>query len=77
MSLHKSGKMLLALYDNAVLRLWNMQSARCTFKKKIGLIEDMDEKDQSDQKSENDEEEEDILKEITKKDLDESSRKPI
>ena len=48
MSLHKSGKMLLALYDNAVLRLWNMQSARCTFKKKIGLIEDMDEKDQSD-----------------------------
>ena len=24
MSLHKSGKMLLALYDNGVLRLWNM-----------------------------------------------------
>ena len=47
MSLHQSGKMLLALYDNGVLRLWNMQSARCTFKKKVGLIEEGEAVEQS------------------------------
>jgi hypothetical protein len=40
MSLHHSGKMLLALYENNMLRLWNMMTARCVFKKKMGLIED-------------------------------------
>ena len=40
MSLHHSGKMLLALYDNGVLRLWNMMEARCNYKKKMGLIEE-------------------------------------
>jgi hypothetical protein len=43
MSLHPSGKMLLALYDNGVLRLWNMMEARCNFKRKVGVIEDEEE----------------------------------
>jgi hypothetical protein len=42
MSLHPSGKMLLALYDNGVLRLWNMMEARCNFKRKVGVIEDIE-----------------------------------
>lgn len=29
--------MLLALYTNGMLRLWNMLDARCLFKKKVGL----------------------------------------
>ena len=40
LSLHKSGKMLLALYGNCMLRLWDMTTARCVFKKKMGLVED-------------------------------------
>jgi hypothetical protein len=40
MSLHKSGKMLLALYANGMLRLWNMMNARCTFKRKVGLVDE-------------------------------------
>ena len=43
LSLHPSGKMLLAIYDNNMLRLWNMMEARCQFKKKMGLIEDTEE----------------------------------
>ena len=35
--MHDSGRMLLALYANGVLRLWNMLDARCLFKKKVGL----------------------------------------
>jgi len=73
MSLHQSGKMLLALYDNGVLRLWNMQSARCTFKKKVGLIEE----GEPSEKSEDDEEGEEPVKVATKKDLDDYARKPI
>mmetsp|Transcript_36990 Transcript_36990/g.56683 ORF Transcript_36990/g.56683 Transcript_36990/m.56683 type:complete len:239 (+) Transcript_36990:25-741(+) len=42
LSLHKSGKILLALYDNGVLRLWDMTTARCAFKKKMGLLEEDD-----------------------------------
>ena len=42
LSVHPSGKMLLALYDNAVLRLWNLMSARCQYKKKLGLVEEME-----------------------------------
>ena len=37
LSMHRSGRMLLALYGNGVLRLWNMLDARCLFKKKVGL----------------------------------------
>jgi len=29
--------MLLALYANGVLRLWNMLDGRCLFKKKVGM----------------------------------------
>ncbi len=65
MSLHQSGKMLLALYDNGVLRLWNMMNARCMFKKKVALIEEGG----SSEKSENEDGEEVPLDEITKKDL--------
>jgi len=38
MSLHPSGKMLLALYDNGVMRLWDMMQARCVYKRKMGLL---------------------------------------
>lgn len=72
MSLHHSGKMLLALYNNGVLRLWNMQTARCTFKKKVGLIEE----GEPSEKSEDDDEEEPV-KVTAKKDLDDYDRKPI
>ena len=81
MSLHQSGKMLLALYDNGVLRLWNMQSARCTFKKKLGVVEKQDivakPDDVSEEENEDDEDEDVPIKEITREDLDEISRKPI
>lgn len=35
--MHESGRMLLALYANGVLRLWNMLDGRCLFKKKVGM----------------------------------------
>ena len=35
--MHESGRMLLALYANSVVRLWNMLDARCLFKFKAGL----------------------------------------
>ena len=38
-SMHPTGKMLLALYDNGVLRLWNLMDARCHFKRKVGIVE--------------------------------------
>ena len=38
--MHNSGRMLLALYANGVLRLWNMMDARCHFKRKLGVIEE-------------------------------------
>ena len=47
--MHSSGRMLLALYANGMVRLWNMLDARCIFKKKAGL----------DKESENDEEDDD------------------
>jgi WD40 repeat protein len=50
MSLHPSGKILLALHANGVLRLWNMLEARCKFKRKIDVIEGVnnDESEHSD-----------------------------
>ena len=36
-SLHPSGRILLVVYDNNMLRLWNMLDGRCSFKKKLGL----------------------------------------
>ena len=49
--MHCSGRMLLALYANGMLRLWNMLDARCIFKKKVGLI--------NEEESESEEEDED------------------
>lgn len=36
-SLHKSGRMLIVLYDNNMFRLWNLLDGRCIFKRKLGL----------------------------------------
>ena len=74
MSLHPTGKMLLALYDNGVLRLWNMMEARCNFKRKVGVIEEENGSDGS-KKEESDADLE--IKEIGPKDLNEIERKPI
>ena len=73
MSLHHSGKMLLALYDNGVLRHWNMMEARCNYKKKMGLIEEDPEAQEEKEESDLDLE----ITEITKKDLNDHERKPI
>jgi len=73
MSLHYSGKMLLALYDNGVLRLWNMMEARCNYKKKMGVIEEVEEGQEQKEDSDLDLE----ITEITKKDLNDHERKPI
>ena len=42
LSLHPSGRVLLVLYENNMIRLWNMLDGRCTFKKKLGLNPDDD-----------------------------------
>jgi len=42
MSLHLSGKILLAMYANGVLRLWNMMEARCKYKRKVNVLEEKD-----------------------------------
>jgi protein MAK11 len=39
LSLHPTGRMLLVLYQNNMMRLWNMLEGRCSFKKKLGIIE--------------------------------------
>ena len=36
-SLHKSGRMLIVIYDNNMFRLWNLLDGRCIFKRKLGL----------------------------------------
>lgn len=73
MSLHPSGKMLLALYDNGVLRLWNMMEARCNFKRKVGVVDES--QDDDDKKEDSDADLE--IKEIGPKDLSDIERKPI
>jgi WD40 repeat protein len=35
--LHKSGRMLIVIYDNNMFRLWNLLDGRCIFKRKLGL----------------------------------------
>ena len=35
--MHASGRMMLALYANGMLRLWNLLDARCNFKRMVGL----------------------------------------
>jgi|LauGreDrversion4_2_1035121.scaffolds.fasta_scaffold96319_3 protein MAK11 len=39
-SLHKSGRMLIVLYDNNMLRLWNLLDGRCIYKRKLGVDEE-------------------------------------
>lgn len=72
LSMHESGRMLLALYANGVLRLWNMLDARCLFKFKAGLSatkeSDADEDDEEEKEAEKDEKEEE------KKDDDETKK---
>jgi protein MAK11 len=47
MSLHSSGKMLLVLYFNGVLRLWNMMEARCKYKRKINVRDEKPEESEN------------------------------
>jgi WD40 repeat protein len=75
MSLHHSGKMLLALYENGVLRLWNMMEARCNYKKKMGVLDEVVEEEGAEVKEDSDQDLE--ITEITKKDLNDHERKPI
>merc|ERR1712166_1113706 len=49
LALHPSQRMCLALYNNGVLRLWNMLDGRCINKRKVGLEEDSDESENSDE----------------------------
>ena len=50
MSMHDSGRMLLAFYANSMGRLWNLLDARCLFKFKAGLSAEQDsEKDESEE----------------------------
>lgn len=51
MSMHESGRMLLAFYANSMVRLWNLLDARCLFKFKAGLSAEAE----SDAESEGDE----------------------
>ena len=66
----------MALYANGMLRLWNMLTARCTFKRKVGLIEEEDEKPEEVSEDDGEEGGEDELLEVplSKKDLKEVDR---
>lgn len=44
LSMHPSGKMLLSIYGNSMIRLWDLMTARCVFKRKAGVIDDVDSK---------------------------------
>ena len=49
MSMHESGRMLLALYANSMVRLWNLLDARCLFKFKAGLSAQQNSDEESDE----------------------------
>lgn len=55
LSMHLSGRMLLALYANGMLRLWNMLDARCIFKKKVGIVKESDSENGSEEEDDDDE----------------------
>ena len=57
LSMHPSGRMLLALYANGMLRLWNMLDARCHYKRKVGLSGESDNEDEEVKKGEKTDEE--------------------
>lgn len=46
--MHPSGRMIIALYANGMIRLWNLLDARCIFKKKVGLSGDEESEDEYD-----------------------------
>ena len=54
LSVHNSDRMLLALYANGMLRLWNLLDARCIFKRRVGLpsdeVSEVDEEDEPEEK---------------------------
>jgi len=52
LSMHPSGRMMLALYGNGMLRLWNLLDARCIFKKMCGLQEDSEEESEEEEEEE-------------------------
>lgn len=69
-SMHNSGRMLLALYANGMVRLWSMLDARCIFKKKAGIVEDSqseDEEAEEEAEEEKAEQEQDYMAEYLKK----------
>ena len=47
MSMHPSGRILLALYGNGVLRLWNLMEARCQYKRKVGVLDENPEQNEN------------------------------
>ena len=49
MSMHESGRMLLAFYANSMVRLWNLLDARCLFKFKAGLSAQENSDEESDE----------------------------
>ena len=89
MSLHKSGKLLLAIYQNRVLRLWNLMNARCTFKRKVCLSDDKeydaekkkvresDDEDHLLDEEAGEDEQVEMKVELSKKDLSEHDREPV
>jgi len=49
LTMHPSGRMIIALYANGMIRLWNLLDARCIFKKKVGLSGEEDSEDEYDE----------------------------
>ena len=47
MNMHPSGRILLALYGNGVLRLWNLMEARCQYKRKVGVLDENPEQNEN------------------------------
>jgi len=74
LSMHESGRMLLALYANGVLRLWNMLDARCLFKFKAGMSANAESEADEDDKEEEEKEEGD-KEEGEKEEGDEEAKK--
>ena len=60
MSMHWSGRMLLACYANGMVRLWNMLDARCIYKFKAGMSTTADELEEDEKDGD---EEEDAVEE--------------
>jgi len=54
-----SGKMLLALYGNSMVRLWNLLDGRCTFKYLLEAAIKKEEEDKEESSSNEDEEDKD------------------